>query len=225
MIVRTSTDLPDPDSPTMPSVRPAARSNVTPSTALTRPPGVSNAVRRLRTWSSGRDSSGVIARPPVGSEVSTTTDVGVGSSTGAPRAARRARRLDGRRAEGSSRSRSYATHAGPTDHVRRRPPERGGGYGHRRGRDHPQRRENDDQCHRQPPRERPPGADGGVGPDDPTVHEVLSRRLTCAPGHEHDLVHGPEHHADEDRRRWPCPAVRHWPNRPVGRPARGTAAR
>src|SRR3546814_1963532 len=45
MIVRDSTDLPDPDSPTMPSVRPCCRVNVTPFTAFTRPDGVRNVVQ------------------------------------------------------------------------------------------------------------------------------------------------------------------------------------
>ena len=39
MIERDSTVLPEPDSPTMPSVRPRSRVNVTPSTARTRPAG------------------------------------------------------------------------------------------------------------------------------------------------------------------------------------------
>jgi hypothetical protein len=38
--VRKVTDLPDPDSPTMPSVSPGWRENETPSTALTRPSSV-----------------------------------------------------------------------------------------------------------------------------------------------------------------------------------------
>ncbi len=39
-IVRLVTDLPDPDSPTMPSVLPLARSKESPSTALTMPSSV-----------------------------------------------------------------------------------------------------------------------------------------------------------------------------------------
>ncbi len=39
-IVRLVTDLPDPDSPTMPSVLPFSRSKVSPSTALTMPSSV-----------------------------------------------------------------------------------------------------------------------------------------------------------------------------------------
>ena len=54
MIDRFVTDLPDPDSPTMPSVSPRARSNDTPSTALTTRPSSSKYVRRLRTERSGQ---------------------------------------------------------------------------------------------------------------------------------------------------------------------------
>ena len=52
MIDRLSTDFPDPDSPTMPSVRPRSRVSDTPSTACTTPPGVRNPVRRSATSSS-----------------------------------------------------------------------------------------------------------------------------------------------------------------------------
>src|SRR5260221_10382245 len=51
------TDLPQPDSPTMPSVSPAASSNETPSTACTTPSRVKNCVlRSLTSSSSGKCS-------------------------------------------------------------------------------------------------------------------------------------------------------------------------
>ena len=50
---RTSTDLPDPDSPTMPSVCPACRSNETPSTARRGPRAVEKLTWALRTDKSG----------------------------------------------------------------------------------------------------------------------------------------------------------------------------
>src|SRR4051794_40867365 len=43
------TDLPEPDSPTMPSTLPRSRSKVRPSTALTRPSPVGKCTRRSRT--------------------------------------------------------------------------------------------------------------------------------------------------------------------------------
>ncbi|ODQ83872.1 hypothetical protein BFG51_08405 [Dietzia alimentaria] len=52
MIDRTSIDLPDPDSPTMPIVSPRRSEMSTPSTGVTRPAGVSMWVRRFRTSSS-----------------------------------------------------------------------------------------------------------------------------------------------------------------------------
>ena len=225
MIVRTSTDLPDPDSPTIPSVRPSARSNVTPSTALTRPPGVSNAVRRLRTWSNGGFSSGVTAhhrsaatcgRPPSSAvdrrPVHHVRPGGRGGSTGAgPTDPRRRGRT---RSPGSGRShRSAPTRARPAATA-------ADAAAH-----HPRRREGDDHRHRYPPRERPPRAHSGAGPDNPTVHEVLSGCLTGTSGHEHDLVHGPEHHTDEDREGGRASRSAAGPMRPVGRRARGLAAR
>jgi hypothetical protein len=51
MTERDSTDLPEPDSPTMPSVRPRSRLNDTPLTALSRPLGVRNCVTMSRTSS------------------------------------------------------------------------------------------------------------------------------------------------------------------------------
>ena len=45
--------LPEPDSPTMPSVSPSARVRDTPSTAWTVPSSVRNETLRLRTSSSG----------------------------------------------------------------------------------------------------------------------------------------------------------------------------
>ena len=55
MIVRQVTLLPDPDSPTIPSVRPFSIENVTPSTALTIPSSVLKYVFRSRTSSSAID--------------------------------------------------------------------------------------------------------------------------------------------------------------------------
>src|SRR5207302_9407922 len=49
---RFATDLPDPDSPTMPSVSPCLTSKLTPSTALTTPSSVSKYVRKSLTASS-----------------------------------------------------------------------------------------------------------------------------------------------------------------------------
>ena len=49
MIDRLVTDLPDPDSPTMPRVSPRSRSNDTPSTALTTRSSSSKYVRRFLT--------------------------------------------------------------------------------------------------------------------------------------------------------------------------------
>ena len=45
--------LPEPDSPTMPSVSPGATEKVTPSTALTTPRRVKKWVRRSSTCSNG----------------------------------------------------------------------------------------------------------------------------------------------------------------------------
>src|SRR5258707_9130708 len=53
MIDLAQTLLPEPDSPTMPSVSPACRSKLTPSTARTGPESVRNQVRRSRTCSKG----------------------------------------------------------------------------------------------------------------------------------------------------------------------------
>src|SRR5215467_2510337 len=52
------TDLPLPDSPTMPRLSPGWRSKLTPSTALIIPASVLNCVRRLRTLRT------VLANPP-----------------------------------------------------------------------------------------------------------------------------------------------------------------
>ena len=57
--VRKETLLPDPDSPTTPSVSPRAMENVTPSTALTSPSSVGNWTFRSLT-----SSSGSATRPP-----------------------------------------------------------------------------------------------------------------------------------------------------------------
>ena len=56
MIVRQVTLLPEPDSPTMPSVWPFSTENVTPSTALTTPSSVRKDV--LRSLTSRRATGG-----------------------------------------------------------------------------------------------------------------------------------------------------------------------
>ena len=66
-IERDSTVLPEPDSPTMPSVRPASRVNDTPSTERTMPRGVRKWVVRSRTSSNGPWKS---ARPTGSSNAS-----------------------------------------------------------------------------------------------------------------------------------------------------------
>ncbi len=53
MIERDRIVLPEPDSPTMPIVLPRSSVNDTPSTALTKPASVRNAVLRFSTSSSG----------------------------------------------------------------------------------------------------------------------------------------------------------------------------
>ena len=53
MIVRDRTDLPEPDSPTMPSVLPRSSVNETSVTARTSPRGERNDVDTFRTSSSG----------------------------------------------------------------------------------------------------------------------------------------------------------------------------
>src|SRR5262245_54868362 len=49
--------LPEPDSPTMPSVSPGLIANETPLTACTVPRDVQNSTNRSATWSSGSDTS------------------------------------------------------------------------------------------------------------------------------------------------------------------------
>ncbi len=53
MIERDRIVLPEPDSPTMPIVLPRSSVNETPSTALTKPASVRNAVLRFSTSRSG----------------------------------------------------------------------------------------------------------------------------------------------------------------------------
>src|SRR3954447_7006117 len=53
MIAWLVTDLPDPDSPTIASVRPFSTEKSTPSTALTMPSSVGNWTRRSRTSRNG----------------------------------------------------------------------------------------------------------------------------------------------------------------------------
>ena len=64
MIERDRTDLPQPDSPTIPIVLPRSRLNDTPSTACTRPRGVLNCVLTSST-SSNEPSSGASANRSV----------------------------------------------------------------------------------------------------------------------------------------------------------------
>jgi len=70
MMDRIRTLLPDPDSPTMPSVCPGEIVRLTPSSARTGPPGVRKCVRKSRTSSSGVDSACALtgcvlcSRPP-----------------------------------------------------------------------------------------------------------------------------------------------------------------
>ena len=59
MIVRQVTLLPEPDSPTMPSVWPFSTVNETPSTAVTTPSSVVKDVRR--SWTSRSATSGSLA--------------------------------------------------------------------------------------------------------------------------------------------------------------------
>src|SRR3984957_1470891 len=56
-----STDLPQPDSPTMPSVRPRPTEMSTPSTAATSPPPVRNTVRREEIASRGKPTPSPLA--------------------------------------------------------------------------------------------------------------------------------------------------------------------
>src|ERR1700755_494808 len=63
MIDLAQTLLPEPDSPTMPSVSPACRSKLTPSTARTGPESVRNQVRRSRTCSNGSAAVGMRIEP------------------------------------------------------------------------------------------------------------------------------------------------------------------
>src|SRR5690349_10940402 len=63
MIDFAQTLLPEPDSPTMPSVSPRRRSKLTPSTARTGPASVRNQVRRSRTCSSTSAVSGMGIQP------------------------------------------------------------------------------------------------------------------------------------------------------------------
>ena len=53
MSERAVTDLPEPDSPTMPKVRPRHRSKLTPRTASTLPASVAKETLRLRTLMMG----------------------------------------------------------------------------------------------------------------------------------------------------------------------------
>ena len=56
MIERASTVLPEPDSPTMPTVRPRSTVKLTPLTAWTSPRGVVKEVCRSVTSSSGPET-------------------------------------------------------------------------------------------------------------------------------------------------------------------------
>ena len=65
MIERESTDLPEPDSPTMPSVLPRSSVSETPSTACTSPRGVLKKVWTPSTSSSGPSSGASANRSAV----------------------------------------------------------------------------------------------------------------------------------------------------------------
>ena len=72
MIAREVTDLPEPDSPTMPSVLPASRSKETPRTASTRPASEAKLTREIADREDGGYGC-AHARPPaaeVGSRAS-----------------------------------------------------------------------------------------------------------------------------------------------------------
>ena len=62
MIDRDSTVLPEPDSPTMPRVRPPSSVNVTPSTARTSP---RDDLKYVRTSSTTSNGSSVVAAAPM----------------------------------------------------------------------------------------------------------------------------------------------------------------
>src|SRR5690242_7825475 len=83
MMLRDSTVLPEPDSPTTPSVRPRSSEKLTPSTARASPRGVLNAVLRSTTSRSGPSS-------------------GAGSKRSSPMLLRRRRALTG--SSGSQRT-------------------------------------------------------------------------------------------------------------------------
>ena len=63
MIESAVTDLPEPDSPTTPSVAPGRSSRSTPSTARISPASVMNEVRRFSTFSSGASAHWRAGRP------------------------------------------------------------------------------------------------------------------------------------------------------------------
>ncbi len=60
MIASDVTDLPEPDSPTMPSVRPGSRSKLTPRTASTVPASEAKLTRRSRTERSASVMPGLL---------------------------------------------------------------------------------------------------------------------------------------------------------------------
>src|SRR5258708_4521505 len=66
MIERAVTLLPEPDSPTIPSVSPGITLKLTPSTARTMPASVSNCVRSSRTSRIGSGAASVAASAPAG---------------------------------------------------------------------------------------------------------------------------------------------------------------
>jgi len=62
IVVSMDTLLPEPDSPTMPSVSPRSRVNETPSTALTNPSSVGKWTFRSRTSRSGSATDEPLSR-------------------------------------------------------------------------------------------------------------------------------------------------------------------
>ena len=226
MIVRTSTDLPDPDSPTMPSVRPCReieRHAVDRLDTATRRLERRAQVADLEQW---RLLVGCHRTPPVGSDVRTTTFVGGvdrrpvhtcepggrGGSTGAGPTDPRGRgrtvitRVRPITSVGAHPSAAATTAADAAATIH------GGGR------------------RRSPPpathlATRPPRAHSGAGPTTRQFIEVLPWRLTGTSGHEHDLVHGPEHHADEDREGGRASRSAAGPSGQSAGAARGLAAR
>ncbi len=74
MVASADTDLPDPDSPTIPSTSPVATSKLTPRTAATRPASLGNDTSRSRTCRTA--SSAVVAATGVAASTSSPSTTG-----------------------------------------------------------------------------------------------------------------------------------------------------